>query len=492
MTGHRLAWLAALAAGCIENAFVPDEPKATSGDTAGPLPFADTALPPEADDPAPPDIAVDPPAVAFSWVDVGDTAVQALEVANVGDGPLDLGAVAWDAPVAAFQLVAPVGLPVELAPGESLSLDVVYTATGLDGAEGLLHVESDDPDEPVVDVPVTADACEEDPPEGPFVVGPALDDTNRVSLLAWDGAGGFSSPDHEGDDGSGAWRGLVEADFDGDGLWEVVSRRERSHDLVFLSWSCGWHTTVLDENLPYTPEGGGDLDGDGDVDLYGYSDDHDEGWVGLDQGDGTFIHLGDAFDPDPTWSGYALKMAYHAGDIDEDGVPDLVAADYDSPGDDVSRIWLYRGVGDGTFEEPEQVGTIPTPVNGLDILDLDGDGHLDVLGGLDDDGDAGVMFVMWGTAGGLAEEAETWYDQAPGFEVGTNHPGGGYLRGYDWDGDGTPDVLTTYDLDPYGGSPRDLLLLWHAVASDGSHDASWALDPPGAMRYGNFAVPVEP
>jgi hypothetical protein len=57
-------------------------------------------------------------------------------------------------------------------------------------------------------------------------------------------------------------------------------------------------------------------------------------------------------------------------DIDEDGVLDILGSD------DGSILTLLRGVGDGTFRDPPIMATFV--FGGVDVADVDGDGHLDV------------------------------------------------------------------------------------------------------------------
>ena len=99
-----------------------------------------------------PDIVVDPEAVEFGTVTIGAPQERYLALQNVGDGTLTVDAV---------QLVDGTGpFSVEdfsgtIAPDGVAELVVSLDPVALGGAEDIIEVYSDDPDEPVVEVPVS-------------------------------------------------------------------------------------------------------------------------------------------------------------------------------------------------------------------------------------------------------------------------------------------------------------------------------------------------
>lgn len=149
-----------------------------------------------------------------------------------------------------------------------------------------------------------------------------------------------------------------------------------------------------------------DLNGDGIDDLAG--DSTTEILLGL--GDGTFetaVSL-------PALGTGGYEGVTH-GDLDGDGVPDLVAAGN-------AGVEIHRGLGDGTFEAPRSSGAFGQHPA---LADVDGDGILDLA--LTDFGDDTVVVVP-GLGGGLFG-TETRYP------VGSVPYGGAAVADLDTDGD---------------------------------------------------------
>lgn len=360
------------------------------------------------------------------------------------------------------------------------------TAAAPDSAPPVDSAVDSQPTDPVDEVD-SGTPCEESDPGLFLVVGVEAGEGLLATHAYVDGA--FGAGQIVAPDATERADSFVVGDVNGDGVLDIAARGETSDHLSLLVWdACVSSWTVSDLGLlPVHLEGGGDLDNDGDLDLVGVADDYRSAQVWLGDGAGHFVEAPDALSLDEVYSGYGVKVGVHAADLSGDDVPDLVLADYDSMAEDTSRLWLATGRGDGTFDAPVRIGTVSTAVNALDLIDLDGDGHPDLLAGLDDDGDAGMLYLGVGKDGGLGSLAEL-VDLNPSGEYGTNNPGAGRIAAYDWDGDGYPDPIVSYQEDPYAPIYNSLHLL--EGLSDLTLDRVSLLETVGSVPMMNFGVPL--
>ncbi len=131
----------------------------------------------------------------------------------------------------------------------------------------------------------------------------------------------------------------------------------------------------------------------------------------------------------PTVYSGSAALQITLADLNGDGNPDMVAQGI------YGSVQIYQGNGDGTFQTP----TTFSSSYGV-LADLDGDGHLDLVGGT-----AGVLQVFHGNADGtFAATPMATVDYTDG-SGGVNKTGyGSYLGAYaclDLNGDGIPDIL---------------------------------------------------
>ncbi|MFZ0429857.1 MAG: CRTAC1 family protein [Acidobacteriota bacterium] len=122
-----------------------------------------------------------------------------------------------------------------------------------------------------------------------------------------------------------------------------------------------------------------DLDQDGDLDLY-VANDSDPNYMYRNEGNGTFTEVG-------LWAGTALDangaaqagMGVAIGDANGDGFPDIVVDNFSE-----DFTVLYRGLGDGFFEDATEDAGLGNPTFrslswGAVLADLDNDGDLDLV-----------------------------------------------------------------------------------------------------------------
>ncbi len=193
----------------------------------------------------------------------------------------------------------------------------------------------------------------------------------------------------------------------------------------------------------------GDLDDDGDVDLY-VANDTQPNWLFLNAGDGTFVEDGMLAGVSYDQSGKPQAgMGVEAGDVDGDGLVDLICTNFS-----METNTLYRGEGsgmfvDGSFEAGLGEATLPKLGFGIALFDLENDrdpdlfianGHIHDVVHLYDDGisyrQENQLFLNDGR-GTFAEAGDSWGAIVRQVEVSRAAIVG------DLDNDGDPDLIVT-------------------------------------------------
>lgn len=302
---------------------------------------------------------------------------------------------------------------------------------------------------------------------------------------------------------------FVIADFTGDGALDFIASKNENPATLYLftrvaptptSFQKTYLTTLdFDPKAAYylDPLGGNnpllapdyglgliaaDLDNDGDMDFL-ENINHDFGshtyWIAkgnayLNNGDGKFTRIANAFDFSSISTGWTLGMSSTMVDVNGDNYPDMLASEQSS-GDTVSSgVYLLKGKGDGSFQSPVLVFTTKgNPATYMTLGDFNNDGKVDAIVGQDDDGDPGAAFLFLGNGDGtFAQTGIEAYDTRPDIESGSDQPGHGKFQAYDVDGDGILDIISAAALfGPVADNPGDTELFFFHGQGDGRFDA---------------------
>ncbi len=252
--------------------------------------------------------------------------------------------------------------------------------------------------------------------------------------------------------GKGVWSSPTLADLDGDGKLEVVAG---SDDDKVYAWHtdgtlvAGWPQSTQDwvRSSPAV----GDIDGDGKPEVViGSQDNHVYAW----HADGTPVAGW------PQTTGFWVDGVPALGDLDGDGKLDVVIGSRDG------KVYAWRGDGTPVPGWPQHSANSGSDT-GFDssaaLVDLDGDGKLEVVIGCEDH-----HVYAWHADG----TPVTGWPQSTGGEVWSSPAVG------DIDGDGRPEVVV--------GSDDGYVYAWH---TDGTPVAGW---PQYAYFNGSFGVESSP
>lgn len=182
----------------------------------------------------------------------------------------------------------------------------------------------------------------------------------------------------------------------------------------------------------------GDLNNDGLIDLYFAGYGINDNVVSLNQSSGATL----AFGPASYIPARHAPGKPALGDLNEDGNLDVVQPSYNGNNGDADSVLFRLGNGDGTFGASSQLFTNPLPAAGSNaaaIADVNGDGHLDALATVNPPGggtpqQAAVMTALGNGDGTFQMPATVSF-------TGANSDPNAILV-LDVNGDGDLDVLT--------------------------------------------------
>lgn len=177
------------------------------------------------------EIEVQPTEIDFGVVNEGTSPRRTLQILNTGGDPLQISAVTWTSTSVDMGLVPGTFTGGTILPGTSTVVEVVYSPVDLGADSGVISIDSNDEDEPRVDVPVRGSA------------------NLAPRAIAW---GCDKIPMQVGCDGqelgrnlSAGFRVLVGLDgresFDPEGgritsyAWRIVERPAESNAVIFFS-----------------------------------------------------------------------------------------------------------------------------------------------------------------------------------------------------------------------------------------------------------------
>ncbi|HEX4439799.1 MAG TPA: FG-GAP-like repeat-containing protein [Thermoanaerobaculia bacterium] len=205
--------------------------------------------------------------------------------------------------------------------------------------------------------------------------------------------------------------GIVSADFDGDGVPDVVVL---GADTLEFMKGTGSGSLAPPVSRPAPPGPGAivtaDFNGDGYADVATATENKVSVYLG--NGNGTFA------DPIDTTANLQANYVLKTADFNGDGVPDLVVTAFIANG-----TLVYLGNGDGTLAPPL---VVPVAAGALAVGDFDGDGRPDIAASVFPD--SVVVFLNDG-AGGFSDARTT---------TGVSY---GSLAAGDFNGDGDDDLV---------------------------------------------------
>jgi hypothetical protein len=240
----------------------------------------------------------------------------------------------------------------------------------------------------------------------------------------------------------------VVADVDGDGKPDLVTVSPSQTAIsVLVGHGDGTFAAHVDSVLATAPFAiaVADVNGDGKLDIVTANGNNDTIGVLLGHGDGTFA----AEVQYTSGPANSLPNAIAVGDVNGDGKPDVVTANYMS-----GTFSVLVGHGDGTFTLAVQdaCGSYPSAPHSVAVADVNGDGHPDLA--IANYNNNAVAIVINRGDGTFDTEIEH-----------ATHSGPISVAVVDVNGDGKPDIVTANN----GGGGTVSVLIGHGDGTFAAH-----------------------
>ncbi len=296
-----------------------------------------------------PDIAVSPTSVDFGSVLIGSSLDRVVTISNNGTAILNVSNITTTG--GAFTYISPT-VPFIVPVGGSVDATVRFSPTSAPLKTGELHISSDDPDEPIVIVPLQGSGNSGGTTYVDVAAAVGIVQSHTISGICpppLTAGSAWADYDNDGDidlfvTGHGAANRLYrnEGDTSGDGIPDFTDVA------IALGVDGGSNVSLSVVFIDY------DNDGDQDIYITNWSDVAQPGANTLFENQ--LIETGSVAFTDVTATagiadgGRGITSAW--GDFDNDGYLDMYVAKHRTcSGDFVSEDHLYHNDGDGTFTD---------------------------------------------------------------------------------------------------------------------------------------------